>query len=242
MHRLNALLLCLSATFVHAGAVEDALSHPDRSAADRDRDERSKPAQVLSFAGVAAGMTAWDIFAAGGYYSEILARVVGPQGKVLLHNNETYLGFVGNAIDERLANERLPNALALISDVETTGLETDSVDFAIMVMVYHDLYWKREGWDRDPKQFLASLHRVIKPGGTLLIIDHAATAGSGTSSTQESHRIDPEFAKTDLASAGFVFEAALDVLSNPDDDRSVNVFDPAVRGKTDRFVYRFRNQ
>ena len=223
-----------------AAAIDQALAHPDRPDADRERDDRSKPDQVLAFAGIRPGMVVWDIFGAGGYYSEIAARTVGDTGKVYLHNNKAYLGFLGSAADDRIANQRVPNLHALVAEPESVGLESESVDLALMIMTYHDIYWKTEGWDRDPEAFLASIARVLKPNGTLLIVDHAAPPGSGNSTTQDTHRIDPEWARKDVEGAGFIYEGSLDVLRNAQDDHTISVFDPAVRGKTDRFVFKFR--
>ena len=55
------------------------------------------------------------------------------------------------------------------------------------------------------------------------------------------HRIDPAIVIEDMTAAGFELEGQSDLLRNPDDDHSKSVFDPELRGKTDRFVMRFRN-
>lgn len=225
-----------------AGAIEDAIAHPERPGDDRDRDLTSKPALVLEFARVRPGMDVIDVYAAGGYYTEIVARAVGDQGRVVLHNNTGYMGFAGPAVEARLADGRLHNVDLLIEEVETLGLADDSFDLAIMVKTYHDLYWVRDAWKREPDAFFSTLRRILRPGGTLLVIDHVAVAGSGASAAQSLHRIDPEFAKRDIVAHGFVFDGALEVLRNPDDNSSLSVFDEKVAGKTDRFVYRFKSQ
>ena len=91
--------------------------------------------------------------------------------------------------------------------------------------------------DRD--RFFAQIHRSLKPGGLLAIVDHSARQGTGSSSAQDLHRIDENFARKDIESAGFVFDGESSVLRNPDDDRLLPVFDERIRRKTDRFVYRF---
>ena len=98
-----------------------------------------------------------------------------------------------------------------------------------------------DGWSKiDGPALLAELFAGMKPGATLGLIDHTAAAGSPASTGGTLHRIDPEVVKREFATAGFVLEAESDLLRNPVDDLGKGVFDPAVRGKTDRFVLRFR--
>src|SRR5205823_11145532 len=60
----------------------EILSSPDRTAADRTNDLRRKPEQMLGFIGIRPGIVALDLSAAGGYTTELLARSIGPTGKV----------------------------------------------------------------------------------------------------------------------------------------------------------------
>ena len=109
-----------------------------------------------------------------------------------------------------------------------------------MVLVYHDIYFTADYWpavNRD--NFFRQIRSSLKPGGVLVVIDHSAIADTGMSAAQNLHRIDEVFAKQDIESAGFVFDGASDVLRNPDDTRTLSVFDEAIRKQTDRFVYRF---
>jgi predicted methyltransferase len=112
----------------------------------------------------------------------------------------------------------------------------------MIVMSYHDLYhYDPQGWPKiDPNQFLEQIRRAVKPGGAFLIVDHAARPGSGSASAQELHRIDEQFAIADIEKHGFRLEKRWDGLRNPDDDRDAVVFDPKVRGRTDRFVHLYR--
>ncbi|MGE0625396.1 MAG: class I SAM-dependent methyltransferase [Pseudomonadales bacterium] len=223
----------------HADAIDDAIASADRPAADRERDLGSHPAQVLHFFGVPAGGVALDLFAGGGYYSEILTRAMGPGGTVYMHNNAAYLGFAGEAVDQRLANGRLPQVIRYDRELDAIDLADDSVDLVLMVMTYHDLYYKTDGWDLDPESFFATIHRVLKPGGTLAVVDHAARPGTGTSAAQDLHRIDPAYAKADIEGHGFELVASSTMLENPDDPLDVSVFDPVIRGRTSKFVYKF---
>jgi predicted methyltransferase len=235
-------LISTKVTFAdsHTDIIKQAVNNPARSESDRKRDETSKPVEVLSFFGVKPGMKVLDFLSGGGYYSEILSYVVGDKGEVVAHTNEAYRKFVGEAIKTRFGNNRLPKINQLSSEVPALGLGVEKFDMILMVMTYHDVYYVAEYWpevDRD--NFFTQIHSALKTGGTLAIIDHSAKPNTGSSAAQDLHRIDEVFARKDIESAGFSFEASSDVLRNPNDDRTMQVFDEAIRRKTDRFVYRF---
>lgn len=232
-------LYCLSLPAA-ADPVSEALADPDRPAADRDRDRNSRPADVLRFFGLPErNGIAVDLFAGGGYYSEILSRAMGPGSTVYLHNNQAYLNFVGDALEERLANDRLPGVIRYDRELDDITLADDSVDLVLMVMTYHDLYYKTDGWDLDPASFFAMVHRILKPGGVLAIVDHAASRGSGTAAAQDLHRIDPDYARDDIRAHGFELVGESDLLSNPDDPLNIGVFDESIKGSTSKFLLKF---
>ena len=237
---------CQQETDTAAGASEPAsdridlaVANPQRPAADRERDIRSQPADVLRFFGVPEQAVVLDLFAGGGYYTEIVSHLLGNGGTVYMHNNQAYLDFAGEAVDERLAGDRLTNVIRYDRELDDIDLADDSIDMVLMVLTYHDLYFKTDGWDLDPDNFFTAVHRILKPGGIFAIVDHAAAEGSGNSAAQDLHRIDPAFARLDIESRGFELIASSDLLNNPDDDTSISVFDPAVRGKTSKFLYKF---
>lgn len=234
---------CASMDIGSRSTVESALANPARSAADRERDARDKPADVLALARFKRGDTVADVLAGGGYYSEILSNIVGPNGHVLLVNNPGYDGFGKKGWTERLANNRLPNVRHVSGPTAALGMGETTLDGAVIVMSYHDLYWAddKQGWPKvDAGQFLDQVVAALKPGGVLLVVDHSAKEGTGSSAAQELHRIDEQYTIADWRAHGLEWEAAIPVLRNPDDDRSKNVFDPAIRGKTDRFVHLYR--
>lgn len=217
-----------------------AVDNPARSDKDRVRDVREHPAQFMAFAGIKPGMTVADIFGGGGYYSELISYVVGPKGKVLLVNNPPYDKYAHEELEPRLANGRLPNVVYSEVDPADLKLAPNSVDVALIVMSYHDLFYAEpeKGWPAiDAGRFLEQIHAALKRGGKFVIVDHAAAAGSGTGVTGTLHRIDEDFAKKDIAAHGFKLLKTWDALRNPADDRTKLVFDPAIRGKTDRFVH-----
>lgn len=210
----------------------------ERSDADAKRDQHSKPLEVLEFLGVGPGWTVVDLFAGNGYYSEVLSGIVGASGKVYLHNNQSYLGFV-QGLDERLQDNRLPNVESYIREIEDIDLKSNSVDLVMLVMAYHDAYFVNDGWTVTADPLFRSIHRVLRSGGVLAVIDHQAVAGSGNAAVQTLHRIEPDFAKADIESRGFQFEAASEMLVNDSDDLSMTVFDPTVQGKTSKFLFKF---
>jgi predicted methyltransferase len=222
--------------------VASALAQPGRDAKDLERDARDHPAATLGLLGLTHGMRVLDLFAAGGYTAEIAARVVGEGGRVYAYNNNAYLGFAGKALEARLSARPFAQLVRVEREIEAFELPSE-VDVAIVVMAYHDAYWvpkPEEGeWTvtRDP--LMAALWRALRPGGRLLVVDHAALAGTGSAAAQPLHRIDEAFARADFERAGFRLVGTMQVLRNPSDDRTLSVFDPAIRGKTDRFVLVF---
>ncbi len=110
-------------------------------------------------------------------------------------------------------------------------------------MAYHDAYWidEKEGWPEiNTDGFLESIKRMLKPGGKLLIVDHNAAPGTGREAASKLHRLNEDWAKKSITSHGFVFEKSYDGLRNPADQLDKMVYDPAVKGKTDRYVHLYR--
>lgn len=240
---LLALGGCASVGSAPRDRIAAALANPARSDADRARDGRDHPQEVLTLAGFGKGMTIADIFGGGGYYSEILASVVGPTGQVRLVNNPAYDGYAKKGLATRLANGRLPNVHYEIVPPAAMNLGTASLDGALIVMSYHDLYVNDPGdnWPAiDASQFIDQIVTALKPGATLLIVDHQARPGTGKDDAQKLHRIEDKFAIADFRAHGLEFAASLPVLANPADDHTLNVFDKAIRGQTDRFVHVYR--
>lgn len=220
-----------------------AVASTKRQAGDRDSDAGRKPEAVLEFFAIQPGDVVLEMWAGGGYYTELLAHVVGESGKVVAHANTPILSFAGEAHINRHANGRLPNAEIMMAENNEMTLEADTFDAATLVLNYHDLYWSSEeyGWKLiDVPTFNAELFKGIKPGGTLGIVDHQAASGSPAETGGTLHRIDSAIVIAELEEAGFVFDGESDALANPEDDHSKNVFDPEIRGKTDRFVLRFK--
>ena len=222
---------------------EQAAANEGRTEADRARDAGRKPAEVLEFFGIQPGMTVLDMYSGGGYYTEMLSHIVGPEGSVIAHSNQAYAGFVGEEATNRYANNRLGNVEILMAENNELALPNASFDAIMMVLAYHDIYYvdPDNGWPEiDGPRFVETLYNGLRPGGILAVVDHSAAPGSPSETGNTLHRIDPDIVTAELEAAGFVLEAKSDVLRNMDDDHSVNMGAPEVRGKTDRFVFRFR--
>lgn len=216
-----------------SAALNNAQGRPD---ADKARDEQRKPAHMLDFFGIEPGMTVVDLIAATGYYTEVLAHAVGPNGKVYMQNSPAALtGTRGEAtaaaIAERLAGNRLPQIEQLHRLPNDLGLPDGSVDAAVIVLEFHEFY--RSDNPNAASEFLAEIRRVLKVGGVLGIIDHAAYP---VYDYGPMHRAEEAHVVRDAQAAGFFVEASSPLLRNPADDRSLSVFDGSIRGGTDRFA------
>ncbi|MEM7077935.1 MAG: SAM-dependent methyltransferase [Pseudomonadota bacterium] len=232
MHILMmAILGVLLAGCAATGPVREAQTQ--RPQQDVARDAGRKPFAVLDFLGVASGMTTLDLIASGGYYSEVLAQRVGPQGRVYAQNPAVALRFYSGrndrALQARLAGARLPNVRRLDREFDDLGLRAGSVHVALTALNFHDVY------NTSPAAaaaILQSVKSVLKPGGVLGIIDHV---GAVDADNKALHRIDPQLVIDAAQTAGFKVERS-DLLANPADDHTQAAFAPSLRGQTDRFV------
>jgi predicted methyltransferase len=240
---LFAAAFALSPTMATATPVDTAVAAPGRTADNVKLDEGRKPAEVLNFFGLKKGMRVIDMFGVNQYWAEIMAPVVGPRGKVTVWQPTQFLN------DERRTKfaafaKRHKNVSLISSPFEAPALGTNAYDFMIMNLDYHDVYWEdaeRKIVRMDPDAWLKTLYAAMKPGAIVGIIDHVALPNADTRATvMKLHRIDPEVLKADFQRAGFELIGVRNFLRNPADDHSLLVFDPAIRGKTDRVVYRFR--
>ena len=232
-----------SASTYAADIYDAAVQHPGRSAADLKRDATDHPADLLRLAGIKPGMNVVDVLAADGYYSELLSYVVGPKGHVLLLNNSGYDKFSEGAWKPRIADHHLTNVEHRTVDMDKMGLADASLDAAVLVKVYHDLYWvsPKDGWPKiDASAVLDQLAHALKPGGILLLVDHSAKPGTGSAVAGVLHRIDEAYARKDFEAHGFDFVKSSDLLRKPEDPRDQITYKPPMLGKTDRFVYVFR--
>ena len=209
---------------------------PDRHQFDHRRDEARKPYELFRFLGLRQGMTALDVGAYAGYTTEMFSAAVGPSGKVFSHNTENVLneyadGYYRRTMDERLANNRLPNVLLHLREYEDLGLRNE-VDVAFLGNLLHDFYY-RDG-EANAVAFLKSIHDALKPGGALGVMDHVGLEGEDNAAL---HRMPIQVARDLLTKAGFTIEESSLLFSNPADDHRVMVYADEVYLKTDRFLF-----
>ncbi|MCZ6560721.1 MAG: SAM-dependent methyltransferase [Gammaproteobacteria bacterium] len=220
-----------------------AVANSSRPEADLLRDATRKPAEVLEFFNVDSGMTVLDMFSGGGYYTEILSYLVGPEGKVYAHNNQAYLDFVKDELATRFADDRLSNVERLNMPPEDLKLPDGEIDAAMLILSYHDLYFRPGdgSWPEiDGPTMLSRIYRSLRPGSVLGVIDHSANSGSDKIEAATSlHRIEMMVVRCEIESAGFAFDGSAEFLRNPEDDLSAPMYAEGIRGKTDRFVLRF---
>ncbi len=234
-------LLALLALPALAGSVDEAINKPGRLPADIERDARSRPDVVIPLLALEEGDRVVDVFGGSGYYSELLASVVGPRGEVILQNNEAYEQFVGRALSTRFDGRDTGNITLLRSEADDLKLGS-GLDAALIIMSYHDLFYDdaENGWPQiDDVDFIGQIRAALKPGGRFLIVDHAAPAGTAAAACKSLHRIDEAFAIKRLSGQGFRLVGFSEALRNPADTHSTLVFDPSIRGSTDRFVLVF---
>jgi predicted methyltransferase len=216
-----------------------ALADPQRPVADRERDPVRKPAELLAFAQVEPGEKVGDYIIGGGYWTRILSNIVGSQGKVYAFQPDEFIAFrPAYGEEQNAAVAGRANVVPLRGPVAAPTF-AEPLDTLITVQNFHDLYIGAMPAGTGSRA-IAALYRALKPGGTLLVVDHSAAAGSGTAASDSLHRIDKQSAIDALTAAGFVLEAETGLYARPDDPRTANVFAPEIRGKTDQFVLRFR--
>jgi predicted methyltransferase len=233
--------VCASA--LAADIYDQAVAHKGRSAQDLKRDTVDKPADVLRLAGIKPGMQVADVLASDGYYSELASYVVGPQGHVLLLNNAAYDNYSNNGWRERIEQHHLANVEHRTIDMADMGLGDATLDAVLLIKVYHDLYWvdPANGWPKiDAGAVLDQIARALKPGGVVVLVDHSAKPGTGSSAAQDLHRIDEAYARRDFESRGLEFVRSSDIFRRPEDKRDQISYKPPMLGKTDRFVMVFR--
>jgi predicted methyltransferase len=229
--------LALAALASGAGAQGDikaSVADPNRPAADTARDAMRKPAETLAFARVHPGETVLEIAPGGGYFTRLLSKAVGPTGRVYAVSPPQ----MAKAVTELAAQPAYSNVTVVGIDPQAMSA-VPKVDLVFTAQNYHDLHNPQAHLD------VTGLDRgwfdQLKPGGLLVIIDHVATTGAPADETSHTvHRIDPAVVRQEVQSAGFVFDGEADFLHNPADTHTLVVFDPAIRGHTDQFAYRFK--
>ena len=227
--------------------ITKAVQNSNRLEKDVKLDEARKPDQILEFIGVLPGMKIVELEAGTGYYTEMLNTIVGENGKVYMQNPPAFDGFLTHKkMDPRLGQDgkRLANTEVLRAEFGDLGLADNSADMVTWFLGPHEMFYTVEGTDGmgDAQGPYSEAFRVLKPGGQFILIDHKAAAGTPETSGGDTHRIDPAKVQARAETAGFVLLQTSDILANENDDYSLNIFDPKVRRKTDRFIHMYVKQ
>jgi predicted methyltransferase len=203
----------------------------------------SKQSELIRLSRVGAGSTVIDVYPGDGDWTRLFSDIVGPEGRVYSFVPAEVAHFKNDPVGRMQTLAKEPgreNVEAVSADLVTLPRVTGTVDVLWLHLFYHDLHTDlmraRGGTAAD---FNRAVYERLKPGGFYVIVDHAAAAGSGTSDAQSLHRIDPSSVREEVEASGFVLDEESTMLANTYDPHSVKVFDPSIKGETDRFAYRF---
>lgn len=232
-----ALLTVTGCAVMTAGEQPDyraIVASPDRTEADRQTDQRRKPELLLAFAGVRQGMTVLDMGAGAGYSTELLARAVGPRGKVYAQESPASSARARERFDERAKTPPMRNVIRVLRDYDDPVPPTvRDLDLVTFFFAYHDTAFMTV----DRAKMNRALFDALKPGGVLVVSDHAAQPGAGISVAKTLHRIEESTLRREIEAAGFKLIAEAGFLRNSGDLRDAIVFRPQT--PVDEFVLKF---
>ena len=205
--------------------------------------DQAKQSELIRFARVDAGSTVIDVYPGNGDWTRLFSDVVGPEGRVYSFVPAEVAHFKNDPVGLMRTLAKEPgreNVNAVSAELVALTEVTQPTDVLWLHLFYHDLHTaliKDKGVTAEA--FNRAVYERLKPGGSYVIVDHAAAIGAGTRDAQSLHRIEPASVREEVKAAGFVLDAESTMLANKDDPHSVKVFDPSIKGETDRFVYRF---
>ena len=217
--------------------VASAVADKDRPKDDTDRDADRHPAEIMAMTGLKPGGSAVDVGPGRtGYYTRIMSRVVGANGKVTMFNPSWVADKFPQVTEAPAAFQKAGYANVDGSIQPMADIKFDTpVDLIFMSQLYHDQVWQKI----DIAKMNKAIFDALKPGGVYFVIDHTGPGVKTPEQIDKLHRIDPALVKEQILAAGFKLEAESDLLKNPSDPHTANVFDPAIRGKTDQFILKF---
>ena len=230
----SAALAALTPATLLAQDYAAIVAAPDRAEADRQTDQRRDPVKLLAFTGVKTGMTVLDMGAGGGYSTELMARAVGPGGKVYGQDFETS-ARAKERFEARMKTDAMKNVVVLARPFDDPlPAEVPNLDLITFFFFYHDTTYMTVDRAVMNKKLLAAL----KPGGFLIVADHSAKAGAGVSVAKTLHRIEESTLKSEVEAAGFKLVDEGNWLRHPEDPRDERIFQPKV--PVDEFVLKFQ--
>ena len=212
-------------------AIEASVTDPARPAEDVARDGDRKPAEVVDFAGVEPGMAIAEIAPGGGYYTRILSRAVGPEGKIYALMPAFFAERPGGLDGINALAEQYGNIEVVVIDYAETKLP-EPVDLVWTTENYHDLA------NGDIAQVNQWVFDALKPDGIYFVEDHSA-ASTVVDAPSTIHRIDPAEVIRQVVSTGFILEGESGMLDNPNDPGNISPRD-VTDGVSSKFVMRFK--
>ena len=205
--------------------------------------DQSKLSELIRFARVDSGSTVIDVYPGDGDWTRLFSEIVGPEGRVYSFVPAEVAHFKNDPVGRMRTLAKEPgreNVEAVSADLVAIPEAAQPADVLWLHLFYHDLHTALiQAKGATATDFNRAVYERLKPGGSYVIVDHAAAAGAGTSNAQSLHRIDPASVRKEVEAAGFVLDAESTMLANKDDPHSIKVFDPSIKGETDRFAYRF---
>ena len=205
--------------------------------------DQTKQSELIKFARVDSGSTIIDVYPGDGDWTRLFSEIVGPKGRVYSFVPAEVAHFKNDPVGRMRTLAKEPgreNVEAVSADLIAMPEATQPADVLWLHLFYHDLHTElMQAKGATAAQFNREVYERLKPGGRYVIIDHAAAVGTGTSSAQSLHRIEPASVREEVEAACFVLDAESTMLANGDDTHSIKVFDPSIKGETDRFAYRF---
>jgi len=222
---LSSLLLLTAPIMSHANVINLVLKAQERPQQDKFRDVARKPADILALVNVKPNMKVVDFIAGNGYYTELFARILNNSGKVY-------------SVKGKLENRKLSTFtnISVLKELDLSDLN-EPVDRIFTALNYHDIINKK-GFDR--QKLLKTIHNKLNDNGYFIVIDHNAAPGVGSSQTKKLHRVENTFVLNEIINAGFILDRSSTALANPNDHFTTDVWHESTKGKTDRFVYRFK--
>ena len=223
-------LVFYNAAPVHAQDYAAIIAQPDRTDADRQTDKRRDPVNLLTFTGAKTGWTVLDMGAGAGYSTELMARSVGPSGKVFGQNGQD-----SERLRARMAAPAMRNVVALVRPFDDpVPADVRGLDLITFFFVYHDTTYM----EVDRAKMNRAMFAALKPGGFLVIADHSARPEDGVAVGKTYHRIAEKNLRAEVEAAGFKLVASADFLRHPEDARTAIVFHNPT--PVDEFVLKFQ--
>ena len=205
--------------------------------------DQSNQSELIRFARVDAGSTVIDVYPGDGNWTRLFSDVVGPEGRVFSFVPTEIADLKPDQVSRMQTLAKEPgreNVEAVSADLVAMPEATQPADVVWLHLFYHDLHTALiQAKGATAADFNRAVYQRLKPGGSYVIVDHTAAVGAGTNDAQSLHRIDPASVREEVEAAGFVLDAESTLLANTDDQHTIKPFDASIKGRTDRFAYRF---